>query len=80
MITAQCQSCRRYRGNLACDAYPARIPATILKGQADHTEPQPGDGGLRYDPIYPSHEHIKKSDDTDAGSILVELGYAAADR
>ena len=50
MIGTQCPTCKHYTGSLKCAAYPERIPADILKGLADHNEPQPDDNGIRYSP------------------------------
>ena len=33
---------------LTCDAFPDGIPVEILRGDNPHTEPYPGDGGLRF--------------------------------
>jgi hypothetical protein len=51
-----CLSCRRFRpGTLAhpdatCPAFPNGIPDDITDGGYDHTEPYPGDGGVRFLP------------------------------
>lgn len=61
---AQCDGCRHYRGLAevtygpdiesdwvpACAAYPAGIPDMLLRDAADHRQPYPGDGGVRYAP------------------------------
>lgn len=36
----------------ACIAFPGGIPEGILKGDIDHSQPYPGDGGYRYRSIY----------------------------
>ena len=48
MKTIQCGSCLRYRGDLACDAFPDRIPEKILTGEHDHTNEYDGDHGIRF--------------------------------
>jgi hypothetical protein len=50
MLPIQCASCKHYRDKLQCDAFPKRIPAEILSGEFDHSEPYPGDNGIRYEP------------------------------
>lgn len=50
---SQCQTCRHRRfdaDGITCDAFTIQIPIPILAGQFDHTEPYPGDGGVRYEP------------------------------
>lgn len=39
MMTNQCVRCRRYRGELTCEAFPDGIPEEILVGLHDHTKP-----------------------------------------
>jgi len=36
-----------------CDAFPEPpgIPAAIITGEHDHSEPFPGDNGVRFEPI-----------------------------
>lgn len=49
-----CLACRwlrpPVRGRLVCVAFPAGIPAPLLAGSADHRDPYPGDGGVRFEP------------------------------
>lgn len=33
-----------------CKAFPQGIPEMILRGEEDHYEPVPGDGGIVYTP------------------------------
>ena len=52
MITKQCRVCLHLKENLpilACDAFPKGIPATILKGEFDHTNEFKGDNGIRFE-------------------------------
>jgi hypothetical protein len=49
-ISQQCATCKRLRDGLSCESFPAGIPEPILSGKHDHTEPFPGDHGLRYQP------------------------------
>lgn len=46
MMGSQCPTCVRYRGNLACDAFPESIPEVILTGQHDHRQPLHGEEKL----------------------------------
>ena len=48
MINTQCFNCANYWGVQACAAYPDEIPEAILTGIHDHTEPFPGDNGIRF--------------------------------
>lgn len=50
-ITPLCHSCKRWRKDLTCDAYPEGIPQGILIGAIDHKTKYEGDGGLKYDPV-----------------------------
>jgi len=48
----QCHECVHYFGPFRCDAFPDRdIPLEIFSGEFDHTEPYPGDHGVRFEPI-----------------------------
>lgn len=42
MTKLLCLSCKHYIGELACEAFPIRIPKEILLGTNDHKEVQPG--------------------------------------
>lgn len=50
--TDQCIGCVRYQGygdeRPECEAFPGGIPDLIFTGEHDHTEPFPGDNGLRF--------------------------------
>ena len=49
-IGAQCPKCKRYLGDLQCEAYPKKIPSALVRGDVSHRQPHKGDGGLRYKP------------------------------
>jgi hypothetical protein len=49
MATEQCTTCKWFRvSNQTCAAFPEGIPPEILNGAVDHTQPYPGDHGIRY--------------------------------
>lgn len=50
-ISLQCALCKHHRLGLRCAAFPSSIPETIITGQHDHTEPYPGDRGIRFEPV-----------------------------
>ena len=47
----QCISCRHYRGPYTCAAFPGSIPEEIITGGFDHSQPYPGDGGIRFEEV-----------------------------
>jgi hypothetical protein len=52
-----CVGCRYYdQPEWNCLAFPLGIPDEIRRGEHDHREPYPGDGGLRFEPIFPTQE------------------------
>ncbi len=54
-----CQRLRRpVRGRLACAAFPGGIPTTLLGASADHSEPYPGDHGIRFEPDWGAPESV----------------------
>ncbi len=44
----QCSGCAHANADNTCKAYPDGIPLEIVSGEHDHTEPYPGDNGMRY--------------------------------
>ena len=55
MMTSQCIRCRRYKGELTCEAFPEKIPEEILVGLHDHTKPY-GDEKLLFVADEPTEE------------------------
>jgi len=52
VAATQCRRCRHLRSaNWTCAAFPAGIPALILRGRFDHAIAYPGDNGVRFDPL-----------------------------
>ena len=50
----QCVQCIRFHGDFmhpTCDAFSGLIPAPIWMGSFIHTEPYPGDHGLRFERV-----------------------------
>jgi hypothetical protein len=51
-----CLKCKHFNQDLKstkfdCAAYPDGIPEAIYTSQNDHTQPYPGDNGIRFEPI-----------------------------
>lgn len=49
-----CLNCRHLdvgQQPMRCRAFPDGIPAPILLMKADHHDPYPGDGGIRFEPV-----------------------------
>lgn len=47
----QCITCAHYRLFGECAAFPQGIPDEIFTGRHNHTEPYPGDNGIRFEPL-----------------------------
>ena len=44
-----CMTCRHWLGGTSCRAFPNKdIPADVLYGMNNHSEPLEGDDGIRY--------------------------------
>jgi len=48
---SQCAFCRHKAGDATCAAFPAGIPAAILRNEVSHAGHLEGDGGIRLDRI-----------------------------
>lgn len=57
LLSPVCARCIHWNGpypfeqRWTCAAFPERIPVEIWKGENHHTEPYPGDHGIRFEPI-----------------------------
>ena len=49
--SSQCLECKHFHLLGGCDAFPDKIPSEIFTGLHDHTEPYPGDQGIRFEPL-----------------------------
>ncbi len=58
-LSAVCDKCRHYHGNLKCDAFPEKVPTAIKLGYVSHVHPYEGDQGIRFEPIEPSWKKRK---------------------
>ncbi len=52
VVMGQCMLCEhRLRAPVpCCVAYPGAIPEALLANEADHRQPYPHDGGVRFEP------------------------------
>lgn len=46
---APCVRCRHKHDGPTCTAFPDGIPEETLSGDNDHTQPYPGDHGIRFE-------------------------------
>lgn len=54
---SQCANCQhKTKSGATCTAFPQGIPQEILTNQFDHTQPYPGDNGIRFTPVQLSHD------------------------
>ena len=49
--STQCLGCAHFHLTGGCDAFPEEIPQAIFTGEHDHTQPYPGDNGIRFEPL-----------------------------
>ena len=70
-----CQSCRHLIGfkELACAAFPDRIPREIWNGERDHNSPYPGDRGIRFEPMTDADRARKRQLAAEASERLRQL-------
>jgi len=50
MQSDQCLRCKHFFLSGGCVAFPGGIPEAIMTGLHDHTQPYPGDNGIRFEP------------------------------
>ena len=50
MTSVQCASCKHYRDDLKCAAYPKGIPVAIMTSRESHKVPRDGDHGIQWEP------------------------------
>jgi hypothetical protein len=67
VTSSQCPTCKHYRLNKQCAAFPDGIPTPILLGQHDHTDPWPtGWPGIRVgQPVFESDDEDLPAEPTD---------------
>ncbi len=60
VVPPDCLKCVHYKGQLKCDAFPAKIPSDIVHSKVEHTKPYKGDNGIRFklDPKKEAEEQI----------------------
>jgi len=46
-----CITCKHFRGDMSCAAYPGGIPWPILSGDVSHDKPRFDDNGIQFEPI-----------------------------
>ena len=46
-----CVSCRHFKSDWTCKAFPDEIPRDIVFEHFDHRKPYPGDRGIRFEPV-----------------------------
>ncbi len=52
VLRSPCPQCiHKHRGTATCEAFPAEIPAVILRGDHQHRAPFPGDHGIQFQPF-----------------------------
>lgn len=49
LTSPQCHSCKHWRGDLTCKAFPEGVPQGILLNAIDHTKAVEGDNGIKYE-------------------------------
>lgn len=61
-----CHTCRHLHPDwISCDAFPDMIPLEIQRGDFDHRNPHPLDGGIQYEEALP--------DLADEGTVEAEV-------
>ena len=52
LVVSQCTFCaNRSPDGTRCKAFPKGIPTDVLHNRHDHSDPYPGDSGIRYQPV-----------------------------